>query len=96
MDPENAPRPEGAVRLLTTQIEGAPYTAMMYDSPRPPDQALADYDRALLGYGWQRLELPAAEVPSSRAYCRIGQDLLVLSSPNGRASIISIFQMGSQ
>ncbi|MCS6899623.1 MAG: hypothetical protein RMJ98_05135 [Myxococcales bacterium] len=86
-DPVNVPRPPEATRLLSAEIDGAPYGIRLYESTRSPAEVLQFYDQKLAAEGWSS----AAEVPraaaEARAYSKDGAELLLLAETGPRTSV---------
>ena len=90
-DPENAPRPVDAVRLLSAEIEGAPYAVRMYDSPKRDQDVLAQYDRELPKLGWEAVPYVSEQVKYGRAFQRQGVEMLVFALYRMKKSVENIF-----
>lgn len=95
-DPANATRPLDSTRLLTAEIEGAPYAVRVYDASARWERVLQAYDREMGRLGWQTAPYVAEEVPNGRAYSREGVDLLVFADENGDHSVVSVVEMRSE
>jgi hypothetical protein len=86
-DPTGVPRPPQSSRLLSAEIDGAPYGIRLYESDQKPIEVLKFYDERLAAEGWS----PIAEVPKvkaeARAFSKGGADLLVIAEPGPRTSV---------
>jgi len=91
-DPAHAPRPIESVRMLSAEIDGAPYAVRLYDSRKTDKEVLAAYDAQMPQLGWQVIPYVADEVPYSRAYSRDGVDMLVFAFAEGDKSYVSIVE----
>jgi hypothetical protein len=92
-DPQNAPRPDDAVRLLTAEIEGAPYSVRIYDAGKRQQEVLAAYDKRMPELGWKASESVKRELPNGRAYERDGVDMLVFANEEGDRTYLTMVEM---
>lgn len=76
-----APRPQGAVRLLTASIDGAAHEMAVYRVNGHPAPALERMSERLASEGWHAVALSASVREGARFYERSGLDLLVLAAP---------------
>lgn len=91
-DPANAPRPVESVRMLSAEIDGAPYAVRLYDSRKSDQEVLAAYDDQMPKLGWQVIPYVADEVKYGRAYSRDGIDMLVFAFAEGDKSYVSVVE----
>ncbi len=86
-DPVSAPRPPDATRMLSAEIDGAPYGIRLYESARSPAEVLKFYDQRLAAEGWTS----AAEVPraaaEARSYSKGGAELLLFAEAGPRTTV---------
>src|SRR5262249_10562784 len=92
-DPDDAPRPANAKRILTAGVEGAPYGVRVYDAAGTPAEVLAVFDGAMPKNGWTPNRAFAAEVENSRAFQRDGSDFMVFAKPTGDRTVVSVVEM---
>jgi hypothetical protein len=62
------PRPDGARRILTGHIVGAPYGVNVFEVPGVPGATLGGLDAKLVKAGWKPVELPDEIHSTSRFY----------------------------
>jgi hypothetical protein len=97
-DPEDAPRPHNAVRVLSAELTGHPYALRMYDTTDAADGVLRDYASAIVGRGWTSTQLPEDDVlnEGARAFVKGSSVLLVTVSetPRGKSGI-TVLELGS-
>ena len=92
-DSRHVPRPTNAQRLLTAQVEGAPYAVRIYDADAPDTRLLAMYDKSMPKLGWTPIPHATDRMPGARVYTRQDVDLLVLVVPKDKRSFVSIVEM---
>jgi hypothetical protein len=98
-DPEAAPRPPEAKRLLSAALIGTPYGMYAYSSARTPGQVLSFYDAELGRARWTRIVDPSGET-SGHAYERDGAQIFVaaVNEVDERAreprTLVSIGELG--
>jgi hypothetical protein len=95
-DPAHAPRPPGAQRILSADVEGMPYAVRIYDTPATPAEVVKVYDDEMRGRGWEPAFGVPGEGPDQRAYTRPGADLLVITSRDRERTLVSIIEMQSK
>ncbi len=91
-DSANVPRPEGATRILTAEIDGAPHAVRVYDVPRPDSEVLAAYEPMMARLGFQAISLEKANAPYARAYTKDGVDTLIFAFPSENKTMVSIVE----
>ncbi len=89
-------RPMDSVRLLTAAVEGAPYSARIYDSRLSAARALDGLDVDMKKLGWQRLVGRAGDPPETRAWSRKGRDVLAFAYPSETGSILSLVETSAR
>lgn len=81
-DPERAPRPPAATRLLSAAIPGRAYAIRAYASALSADDLLAFYAREMPRQGWAALDpqrwAPGVALPSARAFTQADALTLVV------------------
>jgi hypothetical protein len=74
------PRPDGARRILTGSVIGAPFGVNAYEVPGAPAQVMASVETKLLAAGWQPAPIPDAIHVATRFYSLPGAlDLAVVA-----------------
>lgn len=91
-DMRDVPRPDGAARLLTADIEGMPYGVRIYDAPGAAEDVLAMYERELPARGWE-LSAISPDAPLSRTFTKDGVDLLVTVAREGDRTFVTLAEM---
>jgi hypothetical protein len=98
-DPEGAPRPFAARRILTANLEGVPYGVRVYDAKAAPGEVFAAYDRDAPAQGWRAIPAVARELEAhksaGRAFTKDGLDLMIFAAPDRRdptRTIVSIVE----
>jgi hypothetical protein len=94
-DPKDVPRPIESTRLLTADIEGAPYGVHMYESAARYTDVLANYDVELPKRGWEAVLTDPGGDAEQRVYHRGSVDLMIFA---GRGdghdrTIVSLVEM---
>jgi hypothetical protein len=89
-------RPTESVRLLTAAVEGAPYSARVYDSRASAERVLAGLDTDMEKKGWRRLLGKAGDPPDTRAWNREGRDVLAFAYPSENGSVISMVESSAK
>jgi hypothetical protein len=92
-DPADAPRPPGALRILSADIDGVPYGVRLYDTAATPAEVIAVYDAAMPGRGWEPSGGAATAGEDQRAYSRPGADLLVITGKDAGRTIVTLVEM---
>lgn len=92
-DPAHAPRPPGAQRILSADVEGMPYAVRIYDSSATPAEIVKVYDAEMKGRGWEPAFGVPGEGPEQRAFTRPGADILVITSRDHERTLVSIIEM---
>jgi hypothetical protein len=92
-DPAQAPRPPRAQRILSADVEGVPYGVRVYDSAGTPAEVVGVYDREMAALGWEPAFGVPGDGPDQRAFTRPGADLLVITSPDGARTVVSVIEM---
>jgi hypothetical protein len=104
-DPERAPRPPEATRLLSARIPGRAYAIRSYVSQRPASELAAYFAAEMPKYGWALLDaerfIPevAPLSPLARAYAQGDAITFVVVDDTGAAvgsrSTATLVQVGS-
>ncbi len=99
-DSPYAPRPEGAVRVLSGEIEDAPYALRMYDTSRAPSEVLGAYSKEMSRRGFTEQPLPgepsAGINERARVFAKDGRAVLVALSDTPQAKTgVTLMEMGS-
>ena len=92
-DAPQAPRPPRAQRILSADVEGVPYGVRIYDSAGTPAEVVGVYDREMAALGWEPAFGVPGDGPEQRAFTRPGADLLVITSPQGARTVVSVIEM---
>jgi hypothetical protein len=92
-DPQYAPRPPGAQRILSADIEGVPYGVRIYDTTASSADVVKLYDDQMPAHGWQPAYGVPGQGPDQRAYTRPGADLIVITSRDGERTLVSLIEM---
>lgn len=95
-DPAQAPRPPNALRILSADVEGVPYSVRIYDSSATPTEIVALYDREMAGRGWEPSYGVPGEGPEQRAFSRPGADLMVITSRDGGRTLVTLIEMSAK
>lgn len=95
-DPAHAPRPPGAQRILSADVEGMPYSVRIYDSKATPADVVKVYDAEMAGRGWEPAFGVPGEGPDHRAYTRPGADIIVATTRDGDRTLVSLIEMASR
>jgi hypothetical protein len=95
-DPAGAPRPPGAQRILSADIEGVPYGVRIYDTTATPADIVKLYDAEMPGRGWEPAFGVPGEGPDQRAFTRPGADLLVITSRDGERTLVTLVEMSGK
>jgi hypothetical protein len=90
-DPDDAPRPPDAVRLLSATIEEAPYAVRVYQSTTEPAAVAAAYDQQMPKLGW-KLMVPDGD---TRVYQKEQITLFVTPTVHEGKTLVSMLHMGS-
>lgn len=91
-DPADTPRPDGAVRLLSAEVEGAPYGVHIYEVPRKSEAVLQGFEQEMPKRGWTAIPVVAAKHADARAFQRPGVDMLVVADEKGDRTYVSLVQ----
>ena len=86
-DPVSVPRPPEATRLLSAEIDGAPYGVRLYESAWKPADVLRFYDERLKSEGWTATEEVPRAAAEARAYSKGGAELLLFAEPGPRTAV---------
>jgi hypothetical protein len=86
------PRPPHAVRILSAEAIGAPYSVRIYETDASAGDVLAFYDGRMAGFS--RLTLPGYE-ESGRAYVKKATPLLLHLSRSGSKSLVTLSEVGA-
>lgn len=89
-------RPRDSLRLLTAMVEGAPYSARVYDSRATTAQVLTGLDGDMEKTGWRRLLGSAGDPPDTRAWSREGRDVLAFVYASEGGSVVSMIETRSK
>lgn len=96
-DAPDVARPVDARRLLTANLEGAPYGVRVYDARASVGGVLAGFDREMPARGWAANPAFASELDkrgqAGRAFAKDGADVLVFAGADRRDpshSVVSI------
>jgi hypothetical protein len=92
-DPQLAPRPPSAQRVLSADVEGMPYAVRIYDSKATPAEVVKTYDDTMAARGWEPAFGVPGEGPEQRAFTRPGADLIVITSRDGDRTVVSLVEM---
>jgi hypothetical protein len=92
-DPQSAPRPPKAHRMLSADVEGVPYGVRIYDSSATPAEVVKLYDDTMASRGWQPAFGGPGAIPDQRAFTRPGADLMVLTSRDGDRTLVTLIEM---
>ncbi|MFT3774350.1 MAG: hypothetical protein QM820_54005 [Minicystis sp.] len=92
-DPQHAPRPPNAQRILSADIEGVPYAVRIYDTSASPADVVKVYDAEMAGRGWAPAFGVPGEGPEQRAFTRPGADLIVITNRDGDRTLVSLVEM---
>ena len=96
-DPGDPVRPPHARRLLSANVENAPFGVQVYASSDTADTVFAHYDRDMAASGWDRNLGSLDALRNERLYRRGGVDLMVLVKPDpGGRTTVSILSMPSR
>lgn len=91
-DPPQVPRPGGATRLLSAEVEGAPHGVHIYDVAQRSEQVLRDYDEQMPKQGWTPIPVVALKQPMMRAFQRPGVELMIMAHPQGDRTFVSLVE----
>ena len=91
-DIRNAPRPVDSLRLLSADIEGAPYGCRFYESTTHVAEVLTSLDRDMGQAGWEELRALEEHAPGMRVYSREGVDIYALAESAGAGSIVTLVE----
>lgn len=91
-DPSDTPRPDGARRMLSAEVDGAPYGIHIYEVAGKSDQVLASYEQEMPKRGWEPIPVVAAKESDARGFQRPGSDILVIAVPQGDRTYVSLVQ----
>jgi len=91
-DPPEVPRPQNAARLLSAEVEGAAHGLHIYDVARRSDLVLRGYDDEMPKRGWEPVPVVAHREPTMRAFRRAGVELMVIASPEGDRTFVSLIE----
>jgi hypothetical protein len=86
------PRPPGAVRILSAETVGAPYSARIYETEAAPSAVLAFYDKSMAGFS--QLTLPGYE-QTGRAYVKDAIPLLLHLTQSGSKTLVTLSELGA-
>lgn len=92
-DPADAPRPPRATRLLTADLEGAPYGVRVYESDAAPQDIIALYDKEMPSRGYAPLLGVPGDNADRRAFAKGGVDLLIFADRDGDKTMVSLIEM---
>ncbi len=95
-EPRGAPRPEGARRILSASVEGAPHAVHLFDVPGAPDAAVEAYAARLPALGWSPARATSGEVPAGRVFTHAGADLWVVGAARGDRSVLTLVEVGAR
>lgn len=95
VDPVSAPRPPESTRLLSAEIDGAPYGIRLYESDKTPTEVLRFYEGHLISKGWTNAEEVVRAAGEARAFSKEGAELLIFADPGPRTSV-SIIELPSK
>lgn len=101
-DPEAAPRPPRATRLLSATLGEAPYGMYAFGSPDAPGDVMRFYDDTLAKAKWVVITAPpeknqdTSAPPVGRTYVKDGVQILVTASRDARAdrTLVSVGELG--
>lgn len=95
-DPPGMPRITGSQRLLSAEVDGAPYGVRIYDVPGTAGEALAFYDKQMSEQGWESTSQVVQVEPNARHFAKEGIELLMsFQEAHGRTAI-SVVAMQAQ
>lgn len=89
------PRPEGARRLLTAELDGAPQSTNVFTTDAGVGQVVAHYDETLEKAGFRRLT-PTAEGQTLRVYFRDGFEVLVAAHTEEQKTVFAVTEQKAQ
>jgi hypothetical protein len=92
-DLAEAPRPEGARRVLDASVDGSPFGVRVYDAPGRPESILARYEQDLVAKGWTSVAMPEKDAPKMRVFDLGASDLFITATRVGDRSVVSIADM---
>jgi len=92
-DPQHAPRPPRAQRILSADVEGMPYAVRIYDTAATPAEVVGVYDAEMRRRGWEPAFGVPNEGPDQRAFTRPGADMLVITSRDHDRTLVSIIEV---
>lgn len=91
-DPQNMPRPDDSKRIMSAEIEGAPYGVRVYESAQPAAAIFAQYERDMPTLGWDTLPKTPALEETTRAFSRPGVDVMVVAQENDGRTFVSLVE----
>lgn len=94
-DPVSVPRPPDATRMLSTEVDGAPYGIHLYESAKTPAEVLHFYDERLAAEGWTAVEEVPRAATEARAFSKDGAELLLFTEPGPRTTV-SLIELPSK
>jgi hypothetical protein len=90
------PRPDGARRVLTGHIVGAPFGVNVYEASGTPTATLGALDAKLVGGGWKRVEMPE-EIHAKARFYSFGNGMdIVVAARHGHAGVTDVSYMVSR
>lgn len=92
-DAPGTPRPAGARRVLTAEVDGAPYGVRVYDVAGSPERVLASIDGQMSQSGWASMAEVAKVEPNARHFSREGLELLVVAEGGRESTAVSYVTM---
>lgn len=95
-DPVGVPRPPESTRLLSAEVDGAPYGVHLYESARPAAEVLSFYDEQLVREGWSPISEVTRQAPEARAFSRGGSELMLFAESGPQKTAISLVEMPSK
>jgi hypothetical protein len=76
-DPPGMPRVPGSTRLLSAEVDGAPYGIRIYDAPGSPAEALRFLDEQMPTHGWSSTQSVIKVDERARHFEKEGIELVV-------------------
>jgi hypothetical protein len=98
-DTQDAPRAPNSRRVISAEVEGAPYALRSYESSDSSEAVLAFYDRTMGTYGWQPFRPPAEErqtLGDQRVFVKNDAVLFVLVEDEGSGAQFEVVEMGTR
>lgn len=91
-------RPAHGRRVLSAELEGRGYAAIVYETMEAPDVALAGFEAPMRAHGFEQGELAVGGTPipyPTRLYVKHDDSILLLSSQEKGKSVVTAFRLGN-